>query len=387
VQRNLYFPGIENIYLIGSVIREFGDLDLICCFSYCCALLYEICYSYLSQNHFESVVSDIKKTAKSRRRPFPLDTVELQRLASRVFRFSSDATMKAAERLYSEGYISYPRTETNTFPSTIDLFKLISLQQDDPRWGGFVQKMKEHWNDCSPRKGSKDDKAHPPIHPTKPAPKQGFPNKECEAIYELVTRRFLACCSTDAKGYETIVIVKVGFESFRVHGLSIEDAGYLEVYPYDHWSERTLPAELEMGMALDVVSLVMKEGATSAPKPLSESDLLGLMDKYGIGTDATMAEHIRKIQDREYVVKQGNCFYPTSLGLALVEAFEACEAFLARPTCRSEQERDLRQISEGNRDASDVLYAALAAFSCNLQKLSTATNVLRQVFSAHFDSS
>jgi len=119
--------------------------------------------------------------------------------------------------------------------------------------------------------------------------------------------------------------------------LSIEDAGYLEVYPYDHWSERTLPAELEMGMALDVVSLVMKEGATSAPKPLSESDLLGLMDKYGIGTDATMAEHIRKIQDREYVVKQGNCFYPMALGLALVEAFEACEAFLARPTCRSEQ--------------------------------------------------
>lgn len=160
------------------------------------------------------MISEVKKTRKSRRRPFPLDTVELQRLASRIFHFSSDATMKAAERLYSEGYISYPRTETNSFPSTIDLLKLVSLQQDDERWGSFVQKMKECWNKCSPRQGTKDDKAHPPIHPTKPSPKQGFPNKEAEAIYELVTRRFLACCSVDAKGYETIVSVNVGFERY-----------------------------------------------------------------------------------------------------------------------------------------------------------------------------
>ncbi|GJQ10824.1 hypothetical protein GpartN1_g4969.t1 [Galdieria partita] len=353
---------------------------------YCCALLYELCYSSLLRNNFHTTISDVKKTSKTRRRPFPLDTVELQRLASREFNFSSDKTMKVAESLYSEGYISYPRTETNIFPSTIDLSKLVLLQQNDPRWQGFVQKIMECWSHCSPRQGTKDDKAHPPIHPIKAAPKRGFKDKEFEAIYELVTRRFLACCSIDAKGYETIITVKVGFESFHIHGLSIEEAGYLQVYPYEHWSERVLPTEFEEGTSVHVVSLMMKEGSTSAPKPLSESDLLGLMDKYGIGTDATMAEHIRKIQNREYVTKQGNFFYPMALGLALVEAFEACEAYLARPTSRSEQERDLRQISQGSRDASDVLYSALSAFTCNLQKLQTAKNVLHQVFSVHFDS-
>lgn len=137
-----------------------------------------------------------------------------------------------------------------------------------------------------------------------------------------------------------LVSTKLALEiSFHIHGLSIEEAGYLEVYPYEHWSERVLPTELEKGTTVNVVSLLMKEGSTCAPKPLSESDLLGLMDRYGIGTDATMAEHIRKIQDREYVIKQNNCFYPMALGLALVEAFEACEVFLARPTCRSEQVR------------------------------------------------
>jgi DNA topoisomerase-3 len=141
-----------------------------------------------------------------------LDTVELQRAASRIFHFSSDTTMKAAEHLYSEGYISYPRAETNIFPSTIDLSKLVSLQQDDKRWGDFVRKMNERCSHCSPRQGTKNDKAHPPIHPTKPAPKQGFQNKESEAVYELVTRRFLACCSFDAKGYETVVIVQAGAE-------------------------------------------------------------------------------------------------------------------------------------------------------------------------------
>ncbi|GJD07964.1 DNA topoisomerase 3-alpha [Galdieria sulphuraria] len=171
--------------------------------------------------------------------------------------------------------------------------------------------------------------------------REGFKDKECDAIYELVTRRFLACCSIDAKGYETVVTVNVGFESFHIHGLSIEEAGYLEVYPYDHWSERVLPTELEKVLQSLYRRMLRWQN---------------IFERYNIER------------------------------LALVEAFEACEAYLARPTCRSEQEKDLRQIGQGIRDASDVLYTALSAFTGNLQKISTSTNILRRVFSSHFDS-
>ena len=48
-----------------------------------------------------------------------------------------------------------------------------------------------------------------------------------------------------------------------------------------------------------LVAVKMEEGLTQAPPLLSESDLIGLMDQKGIGTDATIAEHIQKIQQRK----------------------------------------------------------------------------------------
>ena len=51
-------------------------------------------------------------------------------------------------------------------------------------------------------------------------------------------------------------------------------------------------------------SLEMVDGKTSSPKYLTEPELIALMDVNGIGTDATMADHIEKIVDRQYVFKQ-----------------------------------------------------------------------------------
>ena len=60
------------------------------------------------------------------------------------------------------------------------------------------------------------------------------------------------------------------------------------------------------------------QGSTSPPNLLSETDLIGLMDKYGIGTDATHAEHIEKIQTRNYVsLNRDRRFFPNPLGIAL----------------------------------------------------------------------
>lgn len=56
-----------------------------------------------------------------RRKPLPLNTIDLQKLASKRLHFASSLTMEVAERLYNKGYISYPRTETNRFSQTIDL--------------------------------------------------------------------------------------------------------------------------------------------------------------------------------------------------------------------------------------------------------------------------
>jgi DNA topoisomerase-3 len=60
-------------------------------------------------------------------------------------------------------------------------------------------------------------------------------------VYELITRHFLACCSKDAKGYETKVQMMVRDESFHTSGLVILEKNYLEIYPYENWNAHTIP--------------------------------------------------------------------------------------------------------------------------------------------------
>ena len=66
-----------------------------------------------------------------------------------------------------------------------------------------------------PRKGQKNDKAHPPVHPTAYANNLTGDDKR---VYEFITRRFLACCSTDAEGFQTTVEVVAGGENFSATG-------------------------------------------------------------------------------------------------------------------------------------------------------------------------
>jgi DNA topoisomerase-3 len=66
----------------------------------------------------------------------------------------------------------------------------------------------------------------------------------------------------------------------------------------------------------------MRDGKTTAPLPLSEVELITLMDRNGIGTDATIASHITTILDREYATKDAQQrFHPTKLGIALIEGY------------------------------------------------------------------
>jgi len=61
---------------------------------------------------------------------------ELEKAASRKLGINAKETMKIAEKLYSQGFISYPRTETNIFPKELNLSNLVQLQVQDNNWGG-----------------------------------------------------------------------------------------------------------------------------------------------------------------------------------------------------------------------------------------------------------
>lgn len=111
---------------------------------------------------------------------------------------------------------------------------------------------------------------------------------------------------------------------------------WLEVFPYESWYNSTIPVFVQ-GQGFVPSELRMTSGATSPPSRLKEHDLIQLMDRHGVGTDATIAQHITTVQERNYAVKhpQTKDFAPTDLGRALVMGYEAIGLELARPHFRA----------------------------------------------------
>ncbi|XP_041521839.1 DNA topoisomerase 3-alpha isoform X2 [Microtus oregoni] len=273
-----------------------------------CLVLYQLCM----EDPMATVV-EVRSKPKSKWRPQALDTVELEKLASRKLRINAKETMRIAEKLYTQGYISYPRTETNIFPKDLNLAALVEQQTQDPHWGVFAQNILERGGP-TPRNGNKSDQAHPPIHPTKYT--SGLQGDE-RRLYEFIVRHFLACCSQDAQGQETTVEIDIAQERFVAHGLVILARNYLDVYPYDHWSDKLLPV-YEQGFRFQPSTVEMVDGETSPPQLLTEADLIALMEKHGIGYDSMGYE-------------------------------------MSKPDLRAELEADLKLICEGKKDKFQVL--------------------------------
>ncbi|KAI1634127.1 DNA topoisomerase [Biscogniauxia mediterranea] len=363
-------------------------------------VLYERCL-----NAKKAKVTKVQEKPTKKLKPLPLTTVELQKMATIFLRMTGQQAMEAAESLYNKGFISYPRTETDRFDSGMNLRALVQKQTTSPTWGESAQNL-ANGGFQQPRQGRHDDKAHPPIHPiTYVAP--SALNENEKKIYEFVVRRFLACCSEDAKGVATDVDILYGEESFHAHGVVVLERNYLEVYIYDKWTGTVQLPKFVVGEQFEPTEALMAEGKTSPPNYLTEADLIALMDANGIGTDATMAEHIQKIQERDYVrtvprtarseddeeevvenapaarggrggrgrggrggatrsagrggVKE---FIPTQLGVALIEGFDRMnfETSLGKPFLRKEMELKMKAICEGRSTKETVLNESIEQY-------------------------
>ncbi|KAH9255033.1 hypothetical protein BASA81_006978 [Batrachochytrium salamandrivorans] len=310
-------------------------------------VLYEMC-----MDNPVCTITKVEAKPKSKWAPLPLTTVELQKIGSRFLRMSSDKVMQVAEALYNRGIISYPRTETDSFDDKFELMPLIEKQTQSTEWGEYATSLL-NGKFTKPRKGKNNDQAHPPIHPVRAA----FDLKGDEKkVFDYIARRFLACCSAAAKGQETVVQLEIAHETFSSSGLMILERNYLDIFPYEKWSDHDIPTFV-VGEQVQPSLLEMHSGNTSRPLMLTEADLITLMDKSGIGTDATIHEHIKKILDREYARKDNNYFYPTTLGMALVTAYDEMDIdlSLSKPFLRSMTESNMKRICDGERRREDVV--------------------------------
>ncbi|CAI9102586.1 OLC1v1000877C1 [Oldenlandia corymbosa var. corymbosa] len=325
-------------------------------FDYACALvIYELCVDEPT-----ATVTDVRHQEKLKYPPYPLSTIELEKRASRYLHMSAEHTMKVAEDLYNWGFISYPRTETDRFSLETDLRAMVSEQQGHERWGSYAQRLLDPeagvWR--NPGNGGHDDKAHPPIHPTRFSNGESNWTQQHHKVYELVVRHFLACVSQPAKGAETAVHVDIAGEKFSSTGRVILEKNYLDVYIYESWAGSLIPTYTH-GQQFMPTTLTLDSGVTRPPPLLTEADLLTCMDKAGIGTDATMHDHIKKLLDRSYAIKENAYFIPTDLGQALVMGYDDMGYELWKPYLRARMESDMKDVSIGNKRRAEVLDACL----------------------------
>lgn len=284
---------------------------------------------------------------------------------------NSTEVMASAERLYTSGFISYPRTETDQFPKDFDLHTIIRKQVQHPDWGQYAQGLVDGAF-RQPRSGRHNDQAHPPIHPVNFAG-PGAMSANDNKVYEFVTRRFLACCSEDAKGEASDIEIEWGPEAFHAHGLVVLERNYLDVYVYDKWESSQQLPQFTLGETFEPTEANMTDGKTTAPSYLTEPELIALMDANGIGTDATMAEHINKIKERHYVQSRPKAgggrnqvqeFIPTVLGVALIEGYDnvGLDVSVSKPFLRKEMEIKMKAICEGRKSRTEVVHESLEQY-------------------------
>lgn len=278
--------------------------------------------------------------------PEPLETVELERRASRWLGINSKKTLDIAEELYRAGYISYPRTETTIYPPTLNLREILQelIRGEHSR---YVEELL--LRGFKPTRGDSDDGAHPPIYPTKGATKSeiyktfGKIGDNAWAIYDFVVRHFLATLSPPAQVEKQKIVVDFGKIQLEVEGQRTIDEGYWRIYPWERQSDRPLP-RVYVGDEVHAIKVEVVERETEPPPPMSESELLALMKKYGIGTDATMQDHIYTNIKRGYMkLQKGKCI-PTKLGETLAITLFQYTPELIEPTVRARIERAIQGI-------------------------------------------
>ena len=311
----------------------------------------------------EAIVTKYTKSKRQKNPPKPLATLDLETRASRFLNIRAKRTLDLAEELYRNGYISYPRTETEIYSPKLKLKEKLEMFKKHPNYKEYAAKLLSK-KTLKPTRGKRDDKAHPPIHPTRAATKEEITrriNNQAWRLYDLIVRHFMATLDEEAEIETSKAELNINNEKFILKGTLISKLGYLTVYPYEKQNEEYLP-KLSKDEKFKVLKIKILEGKTEPPPHLSEAQLLKKMDKYGIGTDATKQDHIHNNIKRGYFYIEKKRCIPTPLGIAIIEALHEITPEVVKPEVRGFMEKMFNQIASGEKTMDEVVNKAREYF-------------------------
>jgi DNA topoisomerase-1 len=293
-------------------------------------------------------LKEIEKGTKIDQPPTPFNTTGFISAANSIGLSPANA-MRIAESLYTNGYISYPRTDNTVYPETLDLRALIEIFKEGP--------FKEYANallekaELVPTRGKKETTDHPPIYPASLAKKTDLKEEEWK-VYELVVRRFFATFA-DPSTWETMRLrLDIDEEEFRANGARLLEHGWRWYYPYNAPEDRLFP-ELREGDSLKVIKKEMLDKETQPPGRYGQGRLINIMEDLGLGTKATRHEIISKLYSRAYI--HGNPVQPTNTSFAVMDTLEKYSPTITKPDMTKLLEENMDKIAEGKIKEDSVL--------------------------------
>ena len=308
-----------------------------------------------------------------RRRPYaPFMTSTLQQEAGRKLRWSSQVTMRVAQRLYENGYITYMRTDSTNLSETA--LAAARTQARDLYGDAYVPAEARHYT----RKVKNAQEAHEAIRPAgdtfrTPGELASALSSDEFRLYELIWQRTLASQMSDAVG--TTVSVRLSGTSitgevavFATSGRTITFPGFLRAYVEDtdetggeagdHGgrddSEKRLP-RLATGDELAVRALEPSGHSTNPPARYTEPSLVKALEELGVGRPSTYASIMQTIQDRGYVWKKGSALVPSWVAFAVIALLEGHFGRLVDYGFTASVENDLDSIAGGTTSRVDWL--------------------------------
>jgi DNA topoisomerase-1 len=287
-------------------------------------------------------------------------TSTLQQEASRKLRYSAQTTMRIAQRLYENGYITYMRTDSTTLSESA---LAAARRQATELYGAeYVPDQARHYD----RKVKNAQEAHEAIRPAGdffrlPREIEGEVTRDEFLLYELIWMRTIASQMKDAAG-QTVSLRIAGTSSngeraeFGSSGTVITFRGFLAAYEEgrdtDETSdddERRLP-NVNEGDPLELVKLEPQGHETNPPARFTEATLVRTLEELGIGRPSTYASIIGTILDRGYVFKKGTALVPSFLAFSVINLLKTHFDRLVDYGFTASMEDDLDRIASGEED-------------------------------------
>ena len=310
-------------------------------------------------------VVDSMETKPYRRRPLPpFTTSTLQQTAGNRLSMSSRQTMRAAQSLYENGYITYMRTDSVTLSK-----EAIEAARNAARvaFGAeYVSKSPKQYATTSAGAQEAHECIRPAgarfLSPDELADK--LPADQLK-LYTLIWQRTLASQMEDATGFTATVKLNAsageyGEALFQASGTVITFAGFMKVFANasaaesDVAGEKALP-QMQSGDVLEAKSVSADSHETQPPARYTEASLVKTLEAKEIGRPSTYATIISTIIDRGYVYERGRALIPSWLAFAVIKLLEANFPKYVDYAFTADMENGLDRIAHGEETGRDWL--------------------------------